>query len=659
MQVGGRIASGFGLSFLLACFAHAGVTADSVGQFLAPKSGDPLAQEWLKLKSDLIGTIPTHLSQPGSVASPGNRYKVRSRVQHAPTQVAHQRFDSYLINVAPSGAREAVPTIEAQVTFSRLYASAADAESAPLLFLNRFPWTAFSALQLMQPGDAVRLEVATDGSLAREFSKSDTTAAGSRTRAKRGDRLTTDLYRLQDDRIRMRITSFRETAGLTGDIGLDATLKLGAALTSLSSSVGVFTNCVPIETGAGANLEVRPPLETMQIEFVFNLSTPTGIEAYEETLKSLATLRFETHFRLLRHSDRVENVLLKYTGFAEVQFRSERSIEPQLRSVDRPFKGLALTQFLNSSITSGCFEVWNTPGTTQTTLTKLRIYDENEIASDSLFVKSAQDRPRVTTQILMTPNESTTESTAALAEPPPLELADYTFTRELPTSALRAGDVQKITAAFKYQFPRFALQIDWSRLEQPEARKQAFANWTFVFHQSTFEALPRLSKNEVLQDLREFIEHHPDRDSLLLPMGATQTLPLANNLDLAPTSEREVSQLAAGFTKILNSDSVFEATAALAKMQHQRLMQEVGVGFLMSLLPSEMVDSLVHMDFTFVAPALPVYNLSTEAVGETPRTKAVQSLLLSLGDNSFDLGLQLREKREKTTPSKTQTEPRL
>jgi hypothetical protein len=633
----------------IALSANAGFWADDVEDFVQPNPEGRLYKEWERLRISLDGKVLNEAKSFGNVGSIGLGLKYRYVVQPAFVKTFHQRFDSYMLNVNGSISREIGLglSIEGQVVFSRLFPTKLQAITAPIYFLNRFPLTSKLALEQLAPGDAVRLEIASDGSIGKGFAKSFTEAQlGLSIAYNKGSRFIADVYRMQDDRVRVRMIATRDTGSLSGNVSVDPTRKFDLGLGIINGILNRWIHCTPVSFGGSASLGDEHPADTMMVDYVFDLSKPEGARAYEQIMREVRKFKFELHLNFLRDPDRIAAELLRYVQAAEEQFLKDRDKRFEDRAVDRIFKGRSMTEFINASLSSDCLRIWRAETAAYHSTTAVRSYDRHDVVSDNLYVATSVgtqtdfllnlygEEGRLAANALFPAVKSKTK---IIGDLDPAGLSDFIVAREMKDKAMRPKEVERLITDFRYQYPRFADLVDWSSLISEQNKVNAYARLTFVFHPESFDAIPKLTEAELDTRLHSYVTNHPRSEWLPVDFSSD------NRESAIDRFGNDTRYIAHRLAVVLSSPSPLDRFKAFADLRQNRLFQQVGAGFVMSLMPQERVNDLVHITLQFGADDLTPISVENQAPGASSLYRALEYILATINDRSFDLRLQLDE----------------
>lgn len=619
--------------------------------FVSPQKGSWLHDQWEKLKIQVDGKILDADTDFGSSGALGTNLSFRYQVQPAFVKNYHQRFDMYKASLGLGyGDSIGVSTnLEAQVTFSRLYPTKNEAIKARVYFLNRFPFKGEEALTHLTPGDAVRLEISSDGSIGKGFSElfSEKGNATAYLSLSKGTRFILDVYRMKNNRTRMRLLANRNLGSINGGIGLNPLGKFDIGVSILDRVLNRWFHCSPAALNASNTLGEDNPIDTIMVDYIFDLKQQEGLEAYNEVMKEVKHLQWALLLNYLRSPKGLSDALVNYVAKAEQQFQRDRSKSYQDRAVDRLFKGRTMTESSSVTLKSDCFRIWDSSITTSHTVTSVQSFDRNDQTSDNILVATnLKKKGDYFLNFLGTESDlsvnalfpgqrvNENQSTRVI----PTGLSDLVIARTFKDKALRHSELVHMIHDFNYQYPAFSKSVDWISLMTGEKQINAYARMSFVFHRDALENLRGMSGSELYSKLREFVDNHPRK--LWLPHD------LSNNRNtdghqMSDKFEEDVQYISIKLAEILNATDVMTSFDGFAELRRNNLFQAIGAGFLMSLLPDEEVRNKIHLDFTAGSDQRPAVSVSTSAPGASNLYTALNFILNTLNDRSFDLRLQL------------------
>jgi hypothetical protein len=630
-------------------WAQANLLAETVEGVIAPDPRSRLYEEWEKLRIKVDGRILDEQVPVGSVGSIGAGLRYRYLVQPAFVQSYHQRFDSYMVRLNAGIAREIGfgVALEGQVSFSRLYPTKQEALTAPIYFLNRFPFKSSVALKALNPGDAVRLEIGSDGSIGKGFSSVFNQFQVAASLAyNRGTRFVVDVYRMKESRARIRVIGTRNMGSISGGVAVDPVASIDVGLGFINSILRRWFHCTPASVGASGSLGNGSPVDTVMVDYVFDLSKPQGVMAYEAVMMAIRKIQLEIHLNFLGDPDKLASEVLRYLSVAEDQYQRDRAKNFTARAVDRVFKGRSLTRFASSSLASDCLRIWDASVSAYYSTTGVRSYDMNDVATDNLYVSTSVgakrefflglygEEGRVSANALF-PAEKRAKGTIGGLHP--TGLSDVIVSREIKDKVLKPGEVRRFIRDFQYQYPLFATMVDWTPLQSNENKINAYARLKFALRADAFAELPKLGFWELRTRLDRYVNGHPDANRLPYSPGQHSE---ANWYDRFQDDFTTISQ---GLHTIIDSNNVMDRFKAFSEIRHNRLFQAIGVGFIVSLLPKNRVDELVKFSLAAGADQMASMSVTNAAPGPSPVYLALEYILAAINERGFDLRLQLDE----------------
>ncbi len=276
----------------------------------------------------------------------------------------HQRFDVYSLDLGTSKQLTdlfgAGINVNAKVTFSRLMESKKAAVSAPIYFMDKFPWNSEKAIKGLNYGDSVRIEVGSNGALGK-FLASSFSGINSNfgIGLSKSTRFIVDLYRLKDQRMRIRLIATKYNGNFDFGMGLTADKGVSYLIEYIDSRIGNWLTCKPLSFSSTTNTNKELPVETFMVDYVFNLQKEKGRALYDQLMGSVGLIQYERYLNFVRSSRTFSKDILSYVGGAENQYRLDHKLPTRQRNVDRIFKGRTISNFWSTQVSSGCSRFWS------------------------------------------------------------------------------------------------------------------------------------------------------------------------------------------------------------------------------------------------------------------------------------------------------------
>jgi hypothetical protein len=105
--------------------------------------------------------------------------------------------------------------------------------------------------------------------------------------------------------------------------------------------------------------------------------------------------------------------------------------------------------------------------------------------------------------------------------------------------------------------------------------------------------------------------------------------------------QKDISLIARRLSLVLQPNASVETVVkTLSTLRKNPLFQDIGAGFLISLLPASELSKSVEASFSFAANKTPTLEISSKTTGTTALYKQLESVLNTINDRSFDLRLQ-------------------
>lgn len=598
----------------------------------------------------------------GSVV--GARVKYEYRVEPAFIKGLHQRQDAWIGEVNTNTSRLKLTDgskfgvggrIGAQVIFSRVFKTKTEAMTADIYWLNRIPWKSEHVEKALKEGDALRIETFLDMSagIGESSILNDAWSLGGGISETRGVRFLADIYRMKNNRIRLRLIGQRNDGTESLGISINPTRKIDLVTGFIDKTLNRWFSC-PILSVNFTNAELQdPPVDTQMADFVFDLNSADGRMAYDDVMQNMLKLRYleVLNPKLLfvgrgQASEYITQHLVALLAQAEKIYAQDHNLPVENRRVNRIFKGKSRSAYSNQEFKSKCFQLWDLRGLNSSSRTYVQNYDKNENLSHQVFESSYLTATKSTgfSVIEETSRGSMDALFNATPDFSPTDMSDMVISTEKHDKAFRQSEYKDLKSHLAFILPQktFA-QIDWSKLENPAGTKNNVAlKYDLIFHQSALDALPELAPSEVYTLLYEYIRAYPGRDSLSYDRDP---LPREGyNNDPMDKFEYSINNLMVPIANVLNKRySPAERMNGFSKVRSDQLFRQIGPGFLISLLPKDQVDKLLAFKIYVTASDNQGVNYDNNQQGLSPTFAAVQYILSLINDRGFDLRLQLDE----------------
>ncbi len=626
-----------------------------------------IENEWNKLslhQSPKIG--PTfNVGAMGSVTtSVGYNYQVSP----AGMQDYHQRVDGYGIFI---GGNTATPlgvglSAEAQISFSRLFPKKSQALVALPRAPQKFPYNTDLALRHLDLGSAARFELASDGHIGANFSRAVQTGLPSFTgqwsaSLRRGKRYMVDIYRLDNDRVRLRLIATRNmgTFGTQASLGPLTTFNFGLGF--VDHVLSNLLRCELISVETSKSLLTKLPVDTMMVDYVINLKSTVGQETYDRFFQNLMNMDAIGQLALYQTPEDFSDSLWSYAEVVDATFQNEKQIlDPEQRAVQRKFKGRTLTDFRSITVESGCFKLWDVSKEVYNGTTSVRSFDENELTQDYFYLStqsvSARDFLFQLFDEVHTLSFNSLFHAIRWEEDNPLSLtpvglSDVVVVRSFKDKKFFGRGrwfIKSEIAAFKkdiaYQYPQFFANIDWK--DFVKTKKVAYSRLEMIFNARAVSLirLNNYSQMDLHNRLTRYVQGYikaVGADALSSSNGARAHSATNSGTDKIGPLRKDISLITSRLAFIFQqAGNVEAAVKSFSSLRQNPLFQDIGAGFVLTLIPPQEMMSVVDATLTVGAENTPSIEVSHHVEGSTYLYGSVEHILNVINDRSFDMRLQ-------------------
>jgi hypothetical protein len=635
--------------------------AQNLGEiFAGPKEGFWNTQ-WERLK--VQASLKALNGDIGGVVNAQAKYDYI--VQPAFIQGLHQRQDAWIGQISTDTSRltsadgspfGASGTMGAQVIFSRVFKTKAEAVKADIYWLDRIPWKAENVERSLHEGDAVRLETFLDlsASVGHNELLNGAWSLGASISETRGIRFLADLYRMKNNRIRVRLIGQRNDGTESLGISVNPLHSIDFLGGLVSKSLNRWFGC-PILGVTFTNAELQdPPVDTQMTDFIFNLNTPDGRRTYNQVMENILNLKYldVLNPQLLfegrgRASTYIDEELEHLVAQAEKIYSEDKQIFAESRRVDRLFKGKSRSALSNQELKSKCLQIWELRALASDSKTYVENYDQNDVLSHEVFESSyvTAKKSSAFSLIEVIKRSYIDALFNASSDYTPTAMSDLVITTERHEKAFHENEYRDLKEHLAYILPNKTFsQIDWSNFEDTtDTKNNVSLKYDLIFHQEALDALPQLSPSEVYTQLYNYIQKYPGRDNLSVEQNP---LPWSGGYSSDPMDKFEyaIEELMIPMAHLLNhKQSASERMKSFAAVRTNPLFRQIGPGFLISLLPGEQADRLLAFKIYITAANNQSVAFNNNQKGLSPTFAAVQYILGLINDRSFDLRLQLDE----------------
>jgi hypothetical protein len=622
-----------------------------------------LSKQWEKLKVDL--KVPINLEAGGVSWS----WKYVGSSQPSFLKGTHQRLDAWSTTLSTNtgalgwttGPVGVSGTLGANVIFSRIFGSQTQSiMQKPYTFWDRIPWRHEEVISLLRESDALRLEVYFDNGIY--ISDSSGNSGFGITRS-RGLRFLVDIYRLKNNQVRLKLVGQRNDGNLGSSFNINPldTFDYGTSgfLRRLLSKI--FKCELFSHKTTNSSME-NPPIDTDMFDYVFNLKNPEAAKAYDEVMQEIRDFKYLNLLNPLNKdslvfkgraqaTQRVTEQLELLVQPADQVFRENRRNPPEERSVDRSFRAKARSALTGTSLSSKCLRLWNVEGLDSVSRTLIMNFDRADYVTYQIFENVLREKKTsfgLSNWGTVVRNSLNTLFKAELSDNNvflPLELTDLTLTQDQREKDFTQKEFKsEVKDYLAYVLPpKVFKSIDWIPFERADsgAKTNVSLRYDIIFNQESFLAMEEYSQSQIEKQMRDYALNFPNAKWLeTTPVDGINRTRGARWYD---RFDYDIAQVSGPLEIILSKDprhSLGDKAKAYATIRANPLFRQIGIGFLISMLPAESAADLMGFRLSMNGPN----NLNITAKygieGETKTYLSVDYILRLISDRSFDLRLQ-------------------
>ncbi len=618
---------------------------------------DQIQDEWENSTLKAHPTLKTGWNV-GSLSSLTGQIGYTFSVSPAYVQDRHQRVDAYAIKLGAhiGDALGVGRSAEAQISFSRLFNRKNQALFAAPVSPRSFPFTAETALQSLERGSAARLELATDGHIGASFSHIANTGLGVfpaqfSAAVRRGTRYIIDVYRLDQYRVRLRMVATRNMGTLGAKTSVTPLTSLNFGSGFVDTILNQLFRCDLISIEGEKTATNKLPVDSMMVDYVLYLDAPLGADSYNQFFAQILNMDVVNHLRLFQTPEQFHNSVWNYAQVINNAYEKEKLVAaPQYRIVQREFIGRTLTDFRKISVGSGCFKLWDVDREVYHGTSGVRSVNDNNQIEDYFYLRTQQfqefnflfglfdEEHALEVNTLFRAQRLDEKNPLSLK---PVALSDLVLTRSFKDKKFLGkgtliNEIRTYRKDLEYQYPQFFSNIDWT--QYTNTKQLAYSKIEMIFDARTVTLLRQqnFSEDQLKRLLQNYITRYPYKNHLSTTDGGTH--------DDSKTGferfKKDTAVIARRLTLIFTPGTTVEvAVKAFSSLRKNALFQDVGAGFVLTLLPQNQVRDLVEATLTIGAKDTPTIEIVSHSAGMSHLYKQVEHILNTINDRSFDLRL--------------------
>nr|HPI41378.1 hypothetical protein [Pseudobdellovibrionaceae bacterium] len=473
-----------------------------------------------------------------------------------------------------------------------------------------------------------------------------------------------EMYRLKDNRIRVRMIANRSLFNITPSLNVSTNDLITGGFGFLLSPIQRLFDCSPLSFAASTNLFEKTPVDSMMSDYVFDLNQKEGVSAFGFLIKELTDLDYLKYLNFIYDHKKLSESLNSLLEKTDESFHQQKHIAPEKRAIHRLFKGRTITNYKSIDLNSKCLRIWNLNlFSIRNAASDIRSFDENEVPRDYNYYSSATNNKL--TYISDLYGEGQQFSANALfngvrlgnkkdqIKVTPLNLNDLIITRQFKTLDYTRKDLVKIKNYLNYTTPDYSKEIQWGKFEDSGKRQNAYFFVRWVFDPDFVTQIDNeLKQNPFLtlsSRLENYLNHFPNKSYLPAPNEndhMRQSWHGKFDMDIQIISQDltvAIEMIPQDSTDIVRRQVMEKKVQAFRNLQSNELFQHIGPGFLISLLPKDQVKNFVNFRLIAGARKTEPLNFERGAPGPTEIYSSIEYILASIQDREFDVRLQLNE----------------
>lgn len=543
-----------------------------------------------------------------------------------------QRLDIYTVNL---GLRDGLfAGAQLQVTFARVFkgdnAKLRAILAAPL-WLSKVPRNADEINEKMESGHIVRVELFSRVGYGKDKSFSDGVANVGLGYAREATFLA-DIYKHSATQVRTRFLGIKNRGQLT--------LGIHAKSTGLDLS-GVPSKIKDLAT-VGAELSISLsdllfydyPIDTLMTDYFFKTSDKNAKDALDEIFSSISKLGFVALFNPMQNDEDLGAKLLSYASKAQKLVDEDSDLPLNQKRVHAFFRGRmtsSVVNFLLGAKMSGLLGARVTTGSYSTFVRNFK--GKNQV--EYFILENASDY--VNTNSLFSRNQYFKNFNIDLLlsadkDKNPNEFLDIVVKTHVGDKNFSKRNVKEINELIKRSIPK---ELDNNNSTNDFVLMQDQSNASLKLQVNYgingFLTMQKLTKNEIVSKLWNFLENHPERYLMQIDTPHAEGDSKEN---LTSFVERMSYALYDGF----NAPSKKDRLQAFRWLKNNKVFQNwVSTEFLPTLIPTKDLNEQMQVKLEYSSDAVPLKTLKLGKNNITQIYEAVEFMRNTVNDRSLEL----------------------
>lgn len=505
--------------------------------------------------------------------------------------------------------------------------------------LKNLPVTAQRAVDHLKPGDYVSFQAQLNLVVgARTMISSGFLPASADTHYLLSGQFQIHCFRLKDNRLRVKFIALRQkdaTASVSGGVNRGELKVFSLRVVGDKVAKFVNTDFFQIRTS-------KQRSEVFMLDYVFNFNDQRAVDAYNGVISSTKNFKSVKALNPFRDNKELTEVLI--SDFSEVEDvfeqEHERNVPKNKRAVDRIFMGRNNSSALKNNFKVGLNFV-RIEDSQVYTMNKVAYVDRDGQEKHYLFPNYASTHTRGLIFSLFK-SQTTLSGNGLFGTNSDYEVVDFLdlgFNYERRDKLMREREFDRIKERIRLRLPaKVYNSIDWKDWSNNRVRRNTRVSIQTLLHPDALALVGEMTKDELRQSLVSYLKgieelHVRTSDPYLTEQTYICKLSVTcrYKYDIELISEN----LTQTFSVKVDSNERLEQFVAL---KDNELFKEVGLGFLISLLPEAELDQLLAVVIRLEANDTEA--LTVELLGDTPQRELYQSLLYVqsvLNNRSFDM----------------------
>jgi hypothetical protein len=508
---------------------------------------------------------------------------------------------------------------ERELLYIRQFKSHEEALKAKPYHLRQLPFTAKKALENLNPGDFVlipcRLNLMVE---ARAGVGAGLLSSEVSTHYLISGEFQIQVLRVKGDKVRLRLIALKrrehQLAGARTGLGLNIFgLKIFGKQLEAVLDVDLAKVSRRKETGG-----------LIVLDYLFDLKHEEARVAYDELLK--VGYKFKSLPAITSHfnDEKFKNLMVQDISAVEELCRRELEKPKKSRIVRRIFKGIADYSMENDrfKVGLGLFHYRGGKSYTENEITR---YSSLDLPSRYLFTNFTETR---TKKLLFTGKTQKILNSSGLFLVDRRKrirgIKDFGFGWFIKDDTFKESEQEELLEALRRNLPTSLFsQMQELKIFPMEKRSYAKLQFQVFLHRGVFHLLEDVNKEELRLALNGYLKQFPVDYGILR---------------MRPSDEEEMlDQMVRVLAESREDISVRERIKWSMKLHENEIFQEIGIGFVLSLIPPEKLEDYVHIILNFKALNTPSVKYHYGKVHQSHEYKELMLIQSMLNERTLEI----------------------